>query len=125
MVPGVLRLRSTERALPEVHATTISGKASPFKSPKTTPYGPLATPKSTLAANDPLLISPGELVLRSTETVFAPVLAAIISALPLPSTSPIATATGCEPTVKSTRLFKLIVPGKLRLWKTDTLLVRL
>ena len=62
-------------------------------------------------------------VLRSTDTVALPLLATARSGLPSPFMSPMLTAKGPVPVVKSTLAAKLTVPAVPVLRSTDTVLL--
>ena len=61
--------RRTEILLSYLFVTTMSGFPSQSISPIATPWAPVPAEKSTLAANEPVVIAPELVVFRNTETV--------------------------------------------------------
>ena len=123
ILPLVPILRRTETVFEVKLATTMSAFPSASRSPMATPEGLAPVVKSTLVANDPVVILPVVLVLRKTEMVASVKFATTISGLPSPSMSLKATSTGCVPVAKSTFAAKEpeeIVPLVLVLKYTDT-----
>jgi hypothetical protein len=84
-------LRNNDTLLELELDTTRSTFPSPSTSPIDTLYGALPVAKSTLAANEPLVIDPELDVLRNIDKVPLTLFTTAISILPSPSTSPIAT----------------------------------
>ena len=99
---------------------------SPSRSPITIPHGPDPVVKSTLPASEPVVIIPGVLVFRNTETELAPELTTDRSGLPSPSISPKAIRAGEDPVVKSTLVEKepvVMEPDAPVLRKIETVLL--
>ena len=107
-------------------ATTTSLFPSPSKSPMDIPQGSLPVAKSTLVANELLVILPVVLVFLNSEIVLLLKFVTTTSLFPSPSISPIETPYGALPVAKSTfganeLLVKL--PDELVFLNTDIVLL--
>ena len=101
----------------------MSGFPSPSMSPIVTNCGKEPVVKSTLVANDPVVIVPEVLVFLNTETISLRAPVTTKSGLPSPSMSPMATTGGFIPVVKSTFVENdpvVIAPDVLVFLNTET-----
>ena len=123
--PEVLVFLKTEIVLLALFVTARSGLPSPSMSPRATQYGVVPGVKSTLAANEPVVMEPEVLVFLYTETVLPVSLATTKSDLPSPSISTITIPSGTVPVVKSTLAAKepvVMEPEVLVFLRTETVL---
>ena len=125
MEPDTLIFLNTETVLLLRLATARSSFPSPSISPADIPHGEEPAGKSTLAANELVVMEPGVPVFRNIEIVPSVLFATIRSGLPSPSISPMATVAGLFPVMKSTFEASeddVIEPGVAVFLKTETVL---
>lgn len=125
MVPLILVLRKIDKVFEFLFATAKSSLPSPLISPTAILRGDKPVAKSTLVANDAVVMLPLVLVLRNTDIVFTFKLEMTKSGLLSLFISPMATKYADPPDVKSTLVANdavVMVPLVLVLRNTDTVL---